>query len=59
MDQIDVSRSASSEAMPRGIRRAVFATVGLLLAGALYLIVVRGEAMLLDLQALGTKVWCF
>jgi hypothetical protein len=36
-------------AMPAGVRWALFAAVGLLLAGALYLLAVRGEALLADL----------
>lgn len=43
-------------AMPAGVRRALFAAVGLLLAGALYLIAVRGEALIADLSALGQRI---
>jgi hypothetical protein len=46
--------------MPRGVRRALYTFVGLLLAGALYLIAVRGEALLADLSALGQRILaCF
>ena len=45
--------------MPAGVRRALLAGVGLLLAGALYLIAVRGEALLLDLSAFSQRVFCF
>jgi hypothetical protein len=38
--------------MPAGIRRAVIAGVGLLMAGALYLIAVRGEVILAGLTSL-------
>jgi hypothetical protein len=38
--------------MPAGVRRALLAAVALLLAGALYLIAVRGEALLASLTAL-------
>jgi hypothetical protein len=41
---------------PRIVRRALFAAVGLLLAGALYLIAVRGEALLADLSSLGQYI---
>jgi len=42
---------------PASARRALFAALGLVLAGALYLIAVRGEALLLDLAAL--RAFCF
>lgn len=42
--------------MPAGVRRALLAAVGLLLAGALYLIAVRGEALIADLSALGQRI---
>jgi hypothetical protein len=38
--------------MPAGVRRALLVGVGLLLAGALYLIAVRGEALLAALSSL-------
>jgi hypothetical protein len=43
--------------MPAGLRRAVLAAVALLLASALYLIAVRGEALLASLGALAR--YCF
>jgi hypothetical protein len=43
--------------MPAGIRRALLVGVGLLLAGALYLIAVRGEALLAALSSL--QAYCF
>ena len=43
--------------LPRRVRRALFAALGLLLAGALSLIAVRGEALLLDLATL--RALCF
>ena len=42
--------------MPGAVRWAVLAAVGLVLAGALYLVSVRGEALLLDLSALGAHL---
>jgi len=50
-------RGAARQLLPRGVRRALFAALGLVLAGALYLIAVRGEALLLDLAAL--RAFCF
>lgn len=43
-------------AMPTGVRLALVAFVGILLAAALYLIAVRGEALLADLSALGQRI---
>jgi hypothetical protein len=43
---------AERKLLPRRVRRALFAALALLLAGALYLVAVRGEALLLDLAAL-------
>jgi hypothetical protein len=45
--------------MPPGVRRVLFAAVGILLAGALYLIAVRGEALLADLSAFSQRIFCF
>jgi hypothetical protein len=45
--------------MPGGLRWGLIAAFGLVAAGALYLISVRGEALLLDLSALGARVFCF
>jgi len=43
--------------MPPAVRRTLFAALAVVLAGALYLIAVRGEALLLDLAAL--RAFCF
>ena len=43
--------------MPGRVRWAVLGAIGLALAGALYLVSVRGEALLLDLQTLG-RAFC-
>lgn len=43
--------------MPSGVRRALLVGVTLLLAGALYLIAVRGEALLAALSSL--REYCF
>jgi hypothetical protein len=45
--------------MPGGLRWGLIAAFSLVLAGALYLISVRGEALLLDLSAFGARVFCF
>lgn len=43
---------------PAGFGYAVTAGVAVLLAGALYLIAVRGEALIVDLGKLG-RIFCF
>jgi hypothetical protein len=45
--------------MPPAVRMVVLAAVALLLAGAVYLIAVRGEALLADLSAISQRVFCF
>jgi hypothetical protein len=52
-------RQAERQSMPGGVRLAVFAAVGLMVGGALYLVSVRGEALLLDLSAIGQRIFCF
>jgi hypothetical protein len=50
-------RGAARQLLPSSVRRALFAALGVLLAGALGLIAVRGEALLLDLATL--RALCF
>jgi hypothetical protein len=57
--QRELDREAARQSMPGSVRWTVFAAVGLALAGALYLVSVRGEALLLDLSALGQRIFCF
>lgn len=45
--------------MPGAARFAVLGVVGLVLTGALYLIAVRGQALLVDLSALSQRIFCF
>jgi hypothetical protein len=45
--------------MPAGVRRALLAGIVLLLAGALYLIAVRGQALLADLSGLSQRIFCW
>ncbi len=42
--------------MPAGVRRALLASLAVVLAGALYLIAVRGEALLADLSGLSQRI---
>ncbi len=47
------------ERMPRGLRIGLTLALAGLMTGALYLVAVRGEALLVDLAALGQRLWCF
>ena len=49
----------SPRLLPRPVRHAVVATLGLALAVAAYLMIVRGPAMLLDLASSAARVFCF
>ncbi len=53
------ARVEASERMPRPVRVGLTAALATLMIGALYLVVVRGEALLVDLAALGERLWCF
>ena len=44
---------------PPMVRRLGLGMLGVVLAGAGYLIAVRGEAIVVDLATLGGKIWCF
>lgn len=44
--------------MPAGVKLAILGVLGTLLLGTLYLIAVRGQALILDLSKLG-QVFCF
>jgi hypothetical protein len=50
---------ALTERMPRALRTALLAVLGALLAGAAYLLAVRGEALMLDLAAVSQRIFCF
>ncbi|HEU0062204.1 MAG TPA: hypothetical protein VFR19_20155 [Hyphomicrobiaceae bacterium] len=52
-------RRARIERMPRALLTALLALLGALLAGAAYLLSVRGEALLLDLAAMSQRIFCF
>jgi len=51
--------NAAAETAPRLVRRLGLAVLGVALLGSAYLILVRGEAMIVDLATLGSKVFCF
>jgi hypothetical protein len=52
-------RRARIERMPRALLTALLALLGTLLAGAAYLLSVRGEALILDLAAMSQRIFCF
>ena len=52
-------RQALSEGMPRALRAWLLVVFGTLLAGAAYLLAVRGEALILDLAAVSQRIFCF
>ena len=45
--------------MPVGVRRSLTVLLASVLAGAAYLIALRGEALLLDLSAFSERIFCF
>ncbi len=53
------AEARSSERMPRAVRFGLVMALGGLMTGAIYLLAVRGEALLVDLAALGERLWCF
>ncbi len=53
------AEAQSPERMPRVVRFGLILTLGGLMTGAIYLLAVRGEALLVDLAALGERLWCF
>ncbi len=65
MTSIDDPHAASeapahaADRMPRAVRLGLTLTLAGLMTGALYLVAVRGEALLVDLAALGERLWCF
>jgi hypothetical protein len=44
--------------MPRGVRAALWVAAGMIGGGALYLIAVRGTAILFDIGQLGAMLFC-
>ena len=52
-------RTTFIQRMPRAVRLGLTLALALLMMGALYLVAVRGEALLVDLSTLGQRLWCF
>jgi hypothetical protein len=59
VSRVDDAAGVASERMPRGVRLGLMTALAMLMTGALYLVAVRGEALLVDLAALGSRLWCF
>jgi hypothetical protein len=55
----DPRTETTDDRMPRGIRIGLTLALAALFTGSLYLVAVRGEALLVDLAALGSRLWCF
>ena len=53
------ARRPARQLMPAACAGRCSRLSALLLAGALYLVAVRGEALLLDLSAFSQRVFCF
>jgi len=51
--------AAAGAGMPLLARVALATGLGCLLAGAAYLLAVRGEALILDLAAFSQRIFCF
>jgi len=51
--------SGAPDRMPRAVRVTLTLALAGLMMGAVYLVAVRGEALLVDLAALGERLWCF
>jgi hypothetical protein len=58
MHEVGGGREAAQSA-PGAVRWAVLGLVGTIFAGALYLIAVRGEALIVDLATFSKSIFCF
>lgn len=60
LDQVsDGEAGMPAGTTPLRVRLAILGGIVAVLIGALYLMAVRGEALLLDLSQLAGRVWCF
>ncbi len=57
-NNLDTAEDGAGGAMPSSVRLVIFGVVVPLLLGAIYLIAVRGHALLLDLDS-SIGIWCF
>lgn len=58
-DEEPAAPGVDTRPAPLGVKLAIGAFVALLAGGGLYLGLVRGEAIVIDLSALGGGIWCF
>jgi hypothetical protein len=49
----------AAKGMPRPLRTLLLTALGLVLAGAAYLMAARGEALIVDLAAFSKGLFCF
>ncbi len=56
---LDKPEADASARMPLPVRVGLTLALSGLMIGALYLVAVRGEALLVDLAAIGSRIWCF
>ena len=54
--EISRGRQASSPSMPAGLRAIMLMVTALVIVGALYLLAVRGDALLADLSAIAALI---
>jgi len=59
MTSISDPHVQTPDRMPRSVRLGLVLALAALMTGALYLVAVRGEALLVDLAAIGQRLWCF
>jgi hypothetical protein len=52
-------KQGAQSVFPTTVRRPLLVAVGLMLAMAIAVLVWRGPALLLDLSALSSMLWCF
>ncbi len=62
-ERTDIAATAGTDpggglGMPRAVRLVLWATLGLLIAGTVGLVALRGNALILDLSAMMTSVFC-
>lgn len=55
----ETSPAAAGLRMPRPLLLALLGVAAVLVTGAVYLIAVRGTALLIDLSAMARTVFCF
>jgi hypothetical protein len=59
LSDLSETTAGRGDSPPRMTRNLGIGLLVVLLAGAGYLIAVRGEAIVVDLATLGSRIWCF